>query len=98
MSPHACKESCERGKSVEQDNGKLPLIVVDERQLRRHVSAAVRRSVEAEPFSGGGSGCLCKARGRNADQAATRLGATGGNFRQPRDRRSPDSEMASYSL
>ena len=41
-----CNESGEMENSVEQDKRKSPVIEVDERQLRAHVSEIVPQSVE----------------------------------------------------
>lgn len=64
--------------SVEQDKRKVPVIEVDERQLRAHVSEVVRQSVE-ETLNGlleAEADALCKARRyeRNAERASTRAG------------------------
>ncbi len=64
--------------SGEQEKRKVPVIEVDERQLRAHVSEVVRQSVE-ETLNGlldAEADALCKARRyeRNADRASTRAG------------------------
>ena len=58
----------------EQEKRKVPVIEVDERQLRVHVSEVVRQSVE-ETLNGlldAGADALCKARRyeRNADRGS----------------------------
>ena len=72
--------------SGEQEKRKVPVIEVDERQLRAHVSEVVRQSVEETLNSllDAEADALCKARRyeRNADRASTRAGITNGDFRQ----------------
>lgn len=47
FAPHqACKKSCGMKNQVEQDNRNVPVIDVDERKLRTHVSEAVRPGME----------------------------------------------------
>lgn len=64
--------------SGEQEKRKVPVIEVDESQLRAHVSEVVHQSVE-ETLNGlldAEADALCKARRyeRNADRASTRAG------------------------
>ena len=64
--------------SRQREKRKVPVIEVDERQLRAHVSEVVRQSVE-ETLNGlleAEADELCKARRyeRNAERASTRAG------------------------
>jgi transposase-like protein len=82
--PPTDEESYRMSDTKEQVKRKLPVIAVDEQQLREHVSEVVRQSVE-ETLNGlleAEADALCQARRyeRNAQRASTRAGHYGREF------------------